>query len=137
MSISHGFITLTSTYDFILDIIPSTYEFFGPLVVAERVLENMVCLPLSVLPSVHPSFRLSFHPSFCLLVPFLWTVSLTFCKFWHGAWNPYEVVHDRARFSGKIFFAPKIGKMISKWGKQRGFLIYWNIYSLIFTEFDL
>ena len=34
---------------------------------------------------------------------FLGIVSLVFSEFWYGARNPYEVVHDRAGFSGKIF----------------------------------
>ena len=42
---------------------------------------------------------------------FLGIVSVVFSKFCHGARNLYEVVLDRARFFGKIFFAPKIGKM--------------------------
>ena len=42
----------------------------------------------------------------------------TFSKFWHGARNSYEVVHDRAGFSRKVFFAPKMGKM----GQKQGFL---------------
>ena len=66
---------------------------FGPPAVAERVPWNRVC----------PSFR----PSFCLCGRFLGIASLVFSKFWHGARNPYEVVRDRGRFSGKTFF-PKI-----------------------------
>ena len=64
-------------------------------------------------------------------------LTLTFSKFWHGARNPYEIVGDRARFSRKVVFAPKIRKMDPKWAKNRVFLIYGKIYSLIFTELDL
>ena len=99
-------------------------RFNWTLAVAGRVLWNRVC-PSSRPPSVLPSRH------------FLGIVSLVFSKFWHGARNPYEVVRDRAGFSRKIFFAPKIGKMDPKWAKNRVFLIYWKIYSLIFTEFDL
>ena len=83
--------------------------------------------------SVHPSFRPSFH----LLGNFTETVSLIFSKFWHGARNSYEVVHDRAGFSGKKFFAYKSGKIGPKRAKNRVFSIYWKIWSLIFAEFDL
>ena len=64
-------------------------------------------------------------------------VSLVFSEIWHGTRNSYEVVRDRAGFSGKIFFCPKIGKKCPKWAKNRVFAIYWKIWSLIFTEFDL
>ena len=43
-------------------------------------------------------------------------VSSVFSKFSQGARNAYEVLHDRAGFSGKIYFAPKIGKMERKQG---------------------
>ena len=49
----------------------------------------------------------------------------------------HEVAHDRAGFSGKVFFCPKIGKNGPKWVKNRVFSIYWKIWSLIFTEFVL
>ena len=88
---------------------------FGPLVVARRVLWNKVYL------------------SGC----FLGIVSLVFSKFWHDARNSYEVVRDRAGFSGKYFFAPKIGKIDQKMGQNRVFLIYWKVWSLIFTKFVL
>ena len=42
---------------------------------------------------------------------FLGIVSLIFPKFCHGARIPCEVRPDRARFSGKIIIAPKIGKI--------------------------
>ena len=54
------------------------------------------------------SAHLSFCPSVHLSGRFLWIVSLTFSKFWHGARNPYEVVLDRAGFSRKIYFLPKM-----------------------------
>ena len=53
---------------------------------------------------------LSVLPSFCPSRYFLWIVSLNFSKFYHGARNPYEIVRDRARFSRKIFFDPKMGQ---------------------------
>ena len=48
-------------------------------------------------------------------------LSLVFSEFWHGARNPYEVGHGRARFSGKKIFALKFGKMDQKWGKNKVF----------------
>ena len=42
---------------------------------------------------------------------FLGIASSVFSKFSQGARNPYEVLRDGAGFSGKIFFAPKVGKM--------------------------
>ena len=42
-----------------------------------------------------------------------------------------------AGFSRKFFFAQKIGKMGQEWAKNKGFLIYWEILSLIVTEFVL
>ena len=71
---------------------------------------------------------LSILPSFFLSGRFLWIASLTFSKFSHGARNPYKVVRDRAEFSRKLFFAPKIGKIDPKWTKNRVFLIYWKIF---------
>ena len=47
-------------------------------------------------------------------------VSLVFSKFWHGSRNPYEVVQDRAGFSGEKNFFSKIGK-ITKNGPKTGF----------------
>ena len=40
----------------------------------------------------------------------------------HGARHLYEVGHGRARFLGKKFFAPRIGKMNPKWAKNRVYL---------------
>ena len=47
-------------------------------------------------------------------------MSLIFREFCHSARNPYEVVRDRARFSGRLsrFFCPKIWEM----GQKQGFL---------------
>ena len=59
---------------------------------------------------------LSILPSKCPGI-FLLIVSLTFSKFWHGARNPNEVVHERAGFSRKCSFAPEMGKM----GQKQGF----------------
>ena len=67
--------------------------------------------------SVHTFVR----PSVLLSGRFLGTVSLLFCKFWHDARNPYEVVHDRAEFSIKIVFAPKITKMDQRRAKSKVF----------------
>ena len=74
----------------------------GPPALAGRVLWNRVC----------PSFR----PSVCPGVFLEWYHKF-FSKFWHDARNPYEVVRDRAGFSRRNFFAPKIGKM----GQKQGF----------------
>ena len=73
----------------------------GHPALAGRVLWSSVCL----------SFRLSRR--------FLRMVSLVFSKFWHGARNPREVVHDRAGFSRKKSFCPKNWKMRQKWAKNR------------------
>ena len=63
---------------------------------------------LSVLLSVLPSVQV-----------FLGIVSLVYSEFWHGARNPFEVVHDRARLSGKNCFASELEngpKMCQKQG---------------------
>ena len=70
------------------------YMLFGPLAVIRRVLWKKICL------SFCPSFRLSFCPSVCPSI--LLSVRPFFSIFWHGARNPYEVVHDRTRFSREI-----------------------------------
>ena len=62
--------------------------------------------------------------------------ALTFSKFWDGARNLYEVVRDSWIFQ-ENFFCPKNWEIQPKMGKKQAFLIYWKIYSLIFTEFDL
>ena len=67
--------------------------------------------------SLRPSICPPVLPSFSLSGRFLGIVSLIFSKFWYGARTPCEVVCDRARFSRKIFFAPKIDKM----GQKQGF----------------
>ena len=52
---------------------------------------------------LRPSFRLSVRA-------FSWNCIISFLsKFWQGVKNRYEV-RGRAGFSGKDFFAPKIGK---------------------------
>ena len=68
--------------------------------------------PLAVagIGSVHPSLLLYF----CLSRHFLGIVSLVFSRFFHGARNPYEIVHGRAEFRGKCFFVPKLGNVIEK-----------------------
>ena len=75
--------------------------------------------------SVHPSI----HPSVC---PGIGIVSLVFSKFLHGARNLYDVLHGRAGFSGKKFFATKTGKMDQEWVKNRVFWIYWKILVINF-----
>ena len=80
------------------------YSCFGAPVVARRFLWNTVCL--------------SFYPSFYLLGHFRGILSLIFSKFWHGAKNPYKVVHDKAGFSGGKISAIKFGKI----GQKQGFL---------------
>ena len=55
---------------------------------------------LSVLLSILSSVLLSFCPSVCPSI--LLSVRPFFYIFWHGARNPYEVVHDRTRFSREI-----------------------------------
>ena len=61
--------------------------FIGPLTIARNS---------SILPS--RSFS-----CYCIIV---------FAKFWHGARNPYKVVHDRARFSGKKILPKKSEKAV-------------------------
>ena len=107
-----------------------------PPAVAGRVLWNRVCL--------------SFRPSFRLSRRFLWIVSLTFFKFWHGARNPYEVVRDRADFRWKIFLPQKLENG-PKMGQKQGLLnllknivinFFWilsikkfyNIYCIYYTN---
>ena len=60
-----------------------------------------------------PSFRLSGY--------FLGSVLLVFSKFLHSVRNPYEVLRDRAGFSGEKKFCPKIGKMDQEWAKNMFF----------------
>ena len=74
-------------------------------------------------------------PSFCPFVlpfgRFLQIVSSFFFKFWYGARNPYEVVREEPDSPKKILEnGPKMGQ-------KQVFFIYWEILSLIFTEFVL
>ena len=87
------------------------YIFFGPPAVDGRVLWNMIYL--------------SFHPSVCS--GFFLELCQFFSNFWHGGKNPYEVVLNRAGFSEKIFFAPKIRKM----GQKQGFYNLLKICSFL------
>ena len=48
-------------------------------------------------------------PSALLSRCFLGIVSLLFSEIWHGTRNSCEVVRDRAGFTGKKFFTPKLG----------------------------
>ena len=72
--------------------------------VAGTVPWNRVFLSFSL------SFHLSVRPFFSLSRCFLGIVLLIFSKFWHGARIPCQVMCDRAGFSRKIFFAPKMGQ---------------------------
>ena len=87
---------------------------FGPPSLTWRVLWNRVCR--------------SFRPSFHLFGHFRGIVSLVFSKFWHDARNQYEVVRDRAGFSRKKMFAPKIGKV----GQKQGLLNIVKNFVIIF-----
>ena len=53
------------------------------------------------------SVSLSILLSLSLSGSFLGIVSLVFSKFWHGARNLHEVVHNRARFLEKKNFCPQ------------------------------
>ena len=54
-----------------------------------------------------------------------------FFKFWYGARHPYEVVREEPDSPKKILEnGPKMGQ-------KQVFFIYWEIWSLIFTEFFL
>ena len=70
---------------------------------SRKVLWNMVCLCFHLVPA------------------FFGILSLVFSQFWHGAWNPDQVVCDRAVFF-RICFVPKIEKMDQKMGQKQGFL---------------
>ena len=75
--------------------------------------------------SVHPSVLPSFCPFVCPELYhqfFLGIVLLVFSNFWHDARRPYEDVRDRAGFSRKKSFCPKIGKMGQKMGQKQSFL---------------
>ena len=85
-----------------------------PLLLPERSYE---------LGSVRPSVLQSFSPSILLSGSFLGIGSLVFSESLDGVRGPCGVVHDRARFLGINFFAPKRGK----WAKNRVFAIYWKI----------
>ena len=82
-------------------------DLIGPPAVPRRILQIRVCL--------------SFRPSFHLSGRFLVIISLAFSKFWHGTRNPYEVVRERAGFSGKKIIVPKIEKG-PKMGQKQDFL---------------
>ena len=69
----------------------------------------------------------SFHsPAFPV---FSWN---SIIRFLDGARNPYEVVRDRAKFSGKTFIA----QINEDMARKRAFWI-WKIWSLIFNKFFL
>ena len=54
---------------------------------------------------------------------FLGIVTLAFSEFWHGARNPYEVVHGGQRWIfQKRFFCPKNWKNGPKAGQRQSFL---------------
>ena len=60
--------------------------------------------------------------SFLLSGYFLGVGSLIFSKFWHGARNPNEVVHDRTRFFRITCFASNTGKIGQSWTQNKLFL---------------
>ena len=68
-----------------------------------------------------------FRPPILLLRHFLGIVSLVFSEMWHGARNSYEVVRDRAGFSGKIFFLPQNWDKGPKCQKQDFFNLLENL----------
>ena len=70
--------------------------------------------------SIRPSVRFSFLLSGC----FFGFVSLIFSKVWHGARILCEVLYDRAEFSAKFSFAPKLGKW-TKNGPKTG--VFFNL----------
>ena len=60
------------------------------------------------------------HPSFCPGI-FLELHHCFFSKFWHGAWNPHEVVHDISGFSRNKILPQGIRKMDQEWTQNRVF----------------
>ena len=70
--------------------------------------------------SLHLKYSLSL-PTYHYLITYHYLSMLSvFSKFWHGARNPYEVVHDRAGFPGKKILPQKLGKW-TKNGPKTGF----------------
>ena len=79
----------------------------------------------------------SVRPSILSVFSSVWVFSwncIIFSKFWHHARNPFEVLHDRAKFSRKFFLLQKDREVDKKWAKIRVFSIYRNILSLIFLN---
>ena len=66
---------------------------------------------------------------------FLGIAPVVSSKFWHGARNPYKVVHDRSDFPQKKNLPPKLGKW-TKNGRKTWFFEFIENF-LIFTEFIL
>ena len=64
------------------------------------------------------------------------SVQVLFSKFWRVARNSCEVVGDRARFFGKKF-CPQDWESGPKMDQKQGFLNFLEIWSVIFTKFDL
>ena len=92
-----------------------------------KVLWNRVCSSFHLsfcCPSVLPSFALCWH--------FLGIGSLVFSRFWQGARNPYEVVHDRTRFFGITFFGPHWKNVLLC--SSRTPIIGKNIVSVVWTK---
>ena len=79
------------------------FDLFGPPAVTRRVYKIQSLSP-SIFSSIVQVLSLN-----CII---------SFTKFWHGAINPYEDVCNRAGFSGKNVFAPKIGKTDQKRAKN-------------------
>ena len=89
-----------------------SFTCWNPLV-AGMALWNKVH-PFFILSSVHPFIML-----FVWVFFFLGIGLLGFSKSWHGARNPYHVVHDRAGgFFEKLSLPQKLGEM----GQKKGFL---------------
>ena len=86
---------------------------------------------------IRPYEIVSVRPSILSVFSSVWVFSwncIIFSKFWHHARNPFEVLHDRAKFSRKFFLLQKDREVDKKWAKIRVFSIYRNILSLIFLN---
>ena len=90
---------------------------------SQKVLWNMVCLCFHLVPA------------------FFGILSLVFSKFWHGAWNPDQVVCDSCIFQN--LFCPQNRENGPKMGQKQGFLNllkklvinFYRICSIIFILF--
>ena len=82
-----------------------------------RSVHPSVCPLIS--PFIHPSISPSIHPS---VRGFSWNCKSSFPEFWYETRNPYQVVCDRAWFSGKKYFCLKVWENGPKIGQKQGFL---------------